>query len=124
VEVVAEHLAAPEGEHVNGADDSDVADVVGGESVIGVQIIGIGDEAGGVSGGGLVQGVSVVEGSRPGVDAAQGDVVAEAMIQCGNWLWILSSRLNQFEKYDEPHPMSSSRLSPLRTRSEAETTTE
>ena len=35
VRVVAEMLAASEGEHVDGADDADVADVVGGESVVG-----------------------------------------------------------------------------------------
>ena len=54
-------FAVSEGQRVNGADYADVADVVGGRSPVGMQVVGIGGKAGRVSGGGLIQRVSVVE---------------------------------------------------------------
>ena len=74
----AELAAAAEGEFVEKIDDADIADVEGGEAFVGGEIERIRNEAGGVVGGGLVEGVAVVESFGESVGAAKREAVAEA----------------------------------------------
>ncbi len=62
VQIVSEGFAASEGQRINGTDDADVADIVGCWSPVGKQVIGVGCKTGRVSRGGLIEGVSIVEG--------------------------------------------------------------
>src|SRR5215472_3211129 len=55
--------------------------VKGRQTLVRSQIERIGDQAGSVARGGLVQGVAIVQSLCEGVDAAKGEAVAEALLQ-------------------------------------------
>src|SRR5260370_1280397 len=74
-------MALAEGQSVQVIDDRGTLDIKGGESFVGAQIEGIGDQAGRVAGSRLVHGIAVVEDFRVGVNAAQGETAAEATAQ-------------------------------------------
>ena len=68
---LANGLTAAEGQSVDDVDDRHVADVEGGETLVGAKIEGIGNESGGVAGGGLVQESPSSRVFDESVDAAQ-----------------------------------------------------
>ena len=81
VKIREELSAATKRQLVERVKGGDVANVVGGRAPVGTKMEGIGDEAGRVAGGGSVERVTVVERLGPGVDAAQQQAVAEAVLE-------------------------------------------
>src|SRR6201999_2141325 len=93
-----ELTAATEGEFVEKIDDADVADIEGGEAFVGGEVERIRNEAGRIVGGGLVEGVAVVERFGEGVGAAEGEAVAEAAAE------VDLKRVIGADAFGEPRP--------------------
>src|SRR5258708_25466115 len=74
-------LSVAEWQPIKDVDYPDLFHVEGGQAFVGSEIKRVGDEAGSISGGGLVQRVAIVERFGKSVNSADRKAVAEAATQ-------------------------------------------